>query len=137
MPGPFTPEEALNHLRLVTDSIPARLTDLEASAAFLGRLNDTASWAIGDLYDLVRSALDETIPADAGETARIEYQNGLHARALAGLPSISTGERILWKLAVGAVFGYGREPGVVTLDMLWELDSSNRQFVFSILERMK
>ena len=137
MPGPFTPEEALNHLRLVTESLPARLTDLEASAAFIGRLNQTAGWIVSPLHQLVAKALDEDVNDAEREVARVAYQNALHERAFAGLAGVSTGEHTLWQLAVGAVFGYGRDPGVVTLDMLWELDSSNRQFVFSILERMK
>lgn len=138
MPGPFTPEEALQHLRLVTDSLPARLTDLEASAAFMGMLNKTAGWCVSPLHQLIAKALDEDVDSAEREIARSAYQNNLHEQASNGGPrGISSGERVLWKLAVGAVFGYGREPGVVTLDMIWELDTYSRAFVFDILERMK
>lgn len=135
----MNPEEALAQLRLVTGALPERLSDLQASAAFMSRLDDTARWTVGGLHTLAQLAISPEVEAAQRESARIEYQNAIFARA--NEPSmtgnLSTGERALWQLAVGALFGYGREPGVVTLDLIWELDTSNREFVFSILERMK
>ena len=135
----MNPEEALAQLRLVTGALPERLSDLQASAAFMSRLDDTARWTVGGLHTLAQLAISPEVEAAQREDARIEYQNAIFARA--NEPSmtgnLSTGERALWQLAVGALFGYGRNPGVVPLDLIWELDTSNREFVFSILERMK
>lgn len=135
----MNPEEALAQLRLVmTGALPERLSDLQASAAFMSRLDDTARWTVGGLHTLAQLAISPEVEAAQRESARIEYQNAILARVSTSMTgNLSTGERVLWQLAVGALFGYGREPGVVTLDLIWELDTSNREFVFSILERMK
>ena len=57
----MNPEEALAQLRLVTGALPERLSDLQASAAFMSRLVDTARLTVGGLHTLAQLAISPEV----------------------------------------------------------------------------